>query len=44
MMMMVLMHDGDGDDESDDSDCDNEVVYTHIRMFINIISIITQPH
>ena len=41
VMMMVLMHDGDGDD---DSDCDSEVVYTHIRMFINIIRIINQPH
>ena len=30
--------------DSDDSDCDSEVVYTHIRMFININSIITQPH
>jgi len=30
--------------DSDDSDCDSEVVYTHICMFINIISIITQPH
>jgi len=31
-------------DESDDIDCDIEVVYTHISMLINIISIITQPH
>lgn len=43
-----MMHDGDGVDDdyddSNDSDSDSEVIYTHFRMFINIISIIAQPH
>ena len=44
MAHKVRIHDSDDDDGDDDESDDSEVVYTHISMFINIISIITQPH